>query len=176
MDHLRHHLGHLKVLRHFSKTSVRECQTIRSHVLCSNYLFSHPEDVAGGEGHVGGGAALDCTDIVNYFNIGTSIPGWGISWSIWPDSYRWTQPTQRGGWVEVVHKVQPLLPVFFSPALALLGSTPEFGINDQILDFDQICHRCVCLVGERRSLNRETDGAWVVWEVIWKLWSVMVDR
>ena len=56
-----------------------ELQTIISliwtHVLCSNYLFSHPEDVAGGEGHVGGGAALDCTDIVNYFNIGTSIPG-----------------------------------------------------------------------------------------------------
>ena len=56
-----------------------ELQTIISliwtHVLCSNYLFSHPEDVAGGEGHVGGGAALDCTDIVNSFNIGTSIPG-----------------------------------------------------------------------------------------------------
>ena len=28
--------------------------------------------------------------------------------------------------MEVVHKVQPLLPVFFSPALALLESTPEF--------------------------------------------------
>ena len=89
--------------------------------------------------------------IVNSFNIGTSIPGWGISWSIWPDSYRWTQPIQRGGWVEVVHKVQPLLPVFFSRALALLGSTPEFGINDQILDlktygfwenFSPVCTPC----------------------------------
>ena len=181
MDHLRHHLGHLKVLRHFSKTSVRECQTIRSHVLCSNYLFSHPEDVAGGEGHVGGGAALDCTDIVNYFNIGTSIPGWGISWSIWPDSYRWTQPTQRGGWVEVVHKVQPLLPVFFSPALALLGSTPEFGINDQILDlktygfwenFSPVCTPCW-----RGQIPQQ--GSWwglsciiqLVWVVIWKWWA-----
>ena len=61
--------------------------------------------------------------------------------------------------MEVVHKVQPLLPVFFSPALALLGSTPEFGINNQILDFEKISHRVVGLVGERRSLNREADGA-----------------
>ena len=153
MDHLRHHLGHLKVLRLTWVGNLKPSSSlICTHVLYSNYLFSHPEDVAGGEGHVGGGAALDCTDILWIFSTLGLLYLVEVYLGVFDQILIGgpSPPKEEGEWRWSIRSNHSFLSFF----LRLLHSWSQhlsFGINDQILDlkiygfwenFSPVCTPC----------------------------------